>query len=441
MKKRWMYIAVVAVIVFVAAAALLIGGKEEWEKQYDLGVKYMESGDYESAILAFNAAIEIDPSQEQLYIALAASYEAVGYQLLDSGNLEEAYAAFRNAQTNDPERNGWIRDMAGAFETLGSEHMQNGRYQEAIDNFQKAYELAPEMTQPGALGEAYTELGEELLAQGDYEGALEAFEKALEYDSGRSDAVDGLIDTWIAMADEAAGQGNYEEAIRILEEALQDYDDHRLITKLDEIRQLYEDSLPVEPGSDRFFERAAEHVTYINTDMHINGVRVATANIDDLMAVIPGAYYEYTEFGPAYQSYGSTCMVWQYTSSSVVDMVTLKDVLAGPDSDYVWVEDQYLGGIQPTDTLEQALTSLGFTPEEIDYLEHCVHISLYYGENGVRVSARTAEQESGWVDESSCNITIGGEGPLSIDLEFEKNEGAVDRTAVLDVATVHNHHE
>lgn len=39
-----------------------------WQEQYDLGVRYLEDGDYEEAIIAFTAAIEIDPKRAEAYI-------------------------------------------------------------------------------------------------------------------------------------------------------------------------------------------------------------------------------------------------------------------------------------------------------------------------------------------------------------------------------------
>ena len=49
-----------------------------WKEQYDLGVRYLSEGNYEQAILAFEAAIEIDPKQVDAYIALAEVYTAQG---------------------------------------------------------------------------------------------------------------------------------------------------------------------------------------------------------------------------------------------------------------------------------------------------------------------------------------------------------------------------
>ena len=47
-----------------------------WQEQYDLGVRYLRDGNYEEAILAFSAAIEIDPKRTETYVSLAEAYVA-----------------------------------------------------------------------------------------------------------------------------------------------------------------------------------------------------------------------------------------------------------------------------------------------------------------------------------------------------------------------------
>ena len=49
-----------------------------WQEQYDLGIRYLSEGNYEEAIIAFTAAIEIDPKQADAYISLAEVYTALG---------------------------------------------------------------------------------------------------------------------------------------------------------------------------------------------------------------------------------------------------------------------------------------------------------------------------------------------------------------------------
>ena len=50
----------------------------KWQEQYDLGMKYVSEGNYEEAIIAFAAAIEIDPKSADAYLALADVYKAQG---------------------------------------------------------------------------------------------------------------------------------------------------------------------------------------------------------------------------------------------------------------------------------------------------------------------------------------------------------------------------
>ena len=49
-----------------------------WEEQYDLGVRYLSERNYEEAIIAFVAAIEIDHKNVDAYLSLADAYAATG---------------------------------------------------------------------------------------------------------------------------------------------------------------------------------------------------------------------------------------------------------------------------------------------------------------------------------------------------------------------------
>ena len=82
------------VIVLLLTLALLLtacGQKAPtWQEQYDLGVRYLSEGNYEEAILAFTAAIRIDPKQEKVYLSLSEAYAA-------AGNAEKAAETLRQA--------------------------------------------------------------------------------------------------------------------------------------------------------------------------------------------------------------------------------------------------------------------------------------------------------------------------------------------------------
>ncbi len=70
-----------SVLVMLLCAALLTGcggTKAGWQEQYDLGVRYLSDGNYEEAILAFSAAISIDPKKLEAYACRAEAYAATG---------------------------------------------------------------------------------------------------------------------------------------------------------------------------------------------------------------------------------------------------------------------------------------------------------------------------------------------------------------------------
>lgn len=66
------------------------GEPPTWQEQYDLGLRYLEEGNYGEAILAFTAAIEIDPKRAEAHVGLADGY--VGLDDADQARrvLEEA---------------------------------------------------------------------------------------------------------------------------------------------------------------------------------------------------------------------------------------------------------------------------------------------------------------------------------------------------------------
>lgn len=89
-------------LAFCLALSLCACGQEEtpatWQGQYDLGVRYLSEGKYEEAILAFNAAIEIDPKQEKAYLSLSEVYVALGDTEMAIATLDRAAAALGETQ-------------------------------------------------------------------------------------------------------------------------------------------------------------------------------------------------------------------------------------------------------------------------------------------------------------------------------------------------------
>lgn len=69
-----------------------------WQEQYNLGVRYLSEGNYEEAVLAFKAAIEIDPKRAEAYEKLADTYLALGDTDAALKTLQDSYDATRDAR-------------------------------------------------------------------------------------------------------------------------------------------------------------------------------------------------------------------------------------------------------------------------------------------------------------------------------------------------------
>ncbi len=80
--------------IFLLALCACKSTADRWQEKYDLGVRYLEEGNYEEAIIAFTAAIEIDPKRTEAYSGLSDAY-------LVMGDYENAAAVWQNVQIDD----------------------------------------------------------------------------------------------------------------------------------------------------------------------------------------------------------------------------------------------------------------------------------------------------------------------------------------------------
>ncbi len=77
MKQIIKLLAILALILTLLASCSK-SPEELYQEQYELGMKYLTEANYEEAIIAFEAAIEIEPKNVESYIALADVYIANG---------------------------------------------------------------------------------------------------------------------------------------------------------------------------------------------------------------------------------------------------------------------------------------------------------------------------------------------------------------------------
>ena len=64
--------AILTALLLLSLAAC--GAKDPWQEQYDLGMRYLNEGNYQEAVIAFEAAIEIDPKRVEAYLGAAEAY-------------------------------------------------------------------------------------------------------------------------------------------------------------------------------------------------------------------------------------------------------------------------------------------------------------------------------------------------------------------------------
>lgn len=74
MRTRAAAFTILLTLVLTACAVKPVDEPPTWQEQYDLGVRYLSEGNYEEAIIAFSAAIGIDPKQAENYLGLTELY-------------------------------------------------------------------------------------------------------------------------------------------------------------------------------------------------------------------------------------------------------------------------------------------------------------------------------------------------------------------------------
>ena len=221
MRKR---ISLVAVVVMIM---LLVGCGKTYQKEYDLGVRYLSEGNYEEAVIAFTAAIEIEPNHAEAYVGLADTYIGMS----DLVQARDVLAGGLEVVDDETELRRKLSDVECG---MGQVELEQGNYADAIDHYLEALKNDPESENTyELLADAYIGLGDEYLETGEYEKAEEAFQNAIDNDPDQPDAYEGLADAYI-------GQGDKEKAIEILKEGIKTASDiDALKSKLSDVEYDY----------------------------------------------------------------------------------------------------------------------------------------------------------------------------------------------------------
>lgn len=129
-----------------------------WQEQYDLGIRYLSEGNYQEAIIAFTAAIEIDPKQAPAYVGRGDAYIGFGET---AENLASAQADYEKAIELD-------ETNADAYLGLADVYVQQGEYEKAeeflrsgIERVEENQEIADKLAEVEELAAEKEELSEE----------------------------------------------------------------------------------------------------------------------------------------------------------------------------------------------------------------------------------------------------------------------------------------
>lgn len=99
MKRKVIVLALMCVCIAVLCSCSRNADNPSTYRDYfDLGVRYLSEGNYEEAVIAFTAAIEIDPKQAEAYEKLADAYLALGDTDAALRALRNGYAVTENAR-------------------------------------------------------------------------------------------------------------------------------------------------------------------------------------------------------------------------------------------------------------------------------------------------------------------------------------------------------
>lgn len=114
------------VIVLVLSACGTNPEAPTWQEQYNLGIRYLSEGKYEEAIIAFTAAIEIDPKRAPTYVGRGDAYVGLGET---EENLTAAQADYEKAIELD-------ETLAEAYLSLADVYIRQGDYDKAREILQ-----------------------------------------------------------------------------------------------------------------------------------------------------------------------------------------------------------------------------------------------------------------------------------------------------------------
>ena len=184
------------------------------EAHYNLGIAYLEAGQYSRAVPEFEAAVKLDPNFIGAHSALCRAY-------LEQNELESAGTAVAAALKLDANYQPALLlygTIIEAYYDRGKAHLADREYTEAVAAFQKAITLDADLGDNSQVDRPenthiYVHLGAAYIGMKAHQQAIEALQHAIAQDP---DLVDAHYNLGYAYVE----QGTYDQAIPHLERAI-----------------------------------------------------------------------------------------------------------------------------------------------------------------------------------------------------------------------------
>lgn len=128
--KRCMHTVPAVLVVALVLTACGQNIEAKWQEQYDLGVRYLSDGNYEEAIIAFTAAIEIDSKRAEAYVGRGDAYTLSW----EEDNLPAALTDYEIAIEID-------ETLPDAWIGIATVYLRQGDYGKAMEVLDAAQEV------------------------------------------------------------------------------------------------------------------------------------------------------------------------------------------------------------------------------------------------------------------------------------------------------------
>jgi len=184
------------------------------EAHYNLGIAYLEAGQYDRAIPEFEATIKLDANFIGAHCALCRAY-------LEQGELEKASGAVTTAMKLDATHQPALLlhgTLTETYHDKGKAYLDDKRYTEAVAAFQQAITLDADLgdnpqKSPLENTHIHAHLGAAYIGMKAYQNAIDALQNAIALDPD-------LVDAHYHLGHAYIEQGHSDKAIPHLERAI-----------------------------------------------------------------------------------------------------------------------------------------------------------------------------------------------------------------------------